>query len=115
MNVMACGVVAGFFHMQTNDKERVCIKSMNLKLSHDIMDICNMEPDGVTVEDCAERLHLAGGELSELFETFEEMIRRGSLVRISEERYGASKRAQEIVLKEIQSNPKLNGMNNNGY
>lgn len=97
MNVMACGVVAGFFHMQTNDRERECIKSMNLKLSHDIMDICNMESDGVTVEDCAERLHLAGGELSELFETFEEMIRRGSLVRISEERYGASKRAQEIV------------------
>ena len=97
MNVMACGVVAGFFHMQTNDRERECIKSMNLKLSLDIMDICNMEPDGITVEDCAERLHLAGGELSELFETFDEMIRRGSLVRISEERYGASKRAQEIV------------------
>lgn len=97
MNVIACGVVAGFFHMQDYWQEGECIKGMNLKLSHDIMDICSAGLDGATVEDCAEQLCPDGRELSELFETFEELIRRGSLVRISEERYTAAKGPQEIV------------------
>lgn len=70
---------------------------MNLNLSHDIIHICSANPDGVTVEDCAEQLCLSGEELSELFETFEELIRRGSLVRISEERYTAAQGPQEVI------------------
>ena len=70
---------------------------MNEGLSHDIINVCQSAPDGVTVEDCAERLRLAGQELPELFDTFAEMIRRGTLMRVTGDRYTTPTRSQEIV------------------
>lgn len=70
---------------------------MNLELSHDIIELMNREPDGVTVEDCAEQLRLTGTQLNMLFRTFDELVRRGTIVRIAGERYTTKKKPREIV------------------
>lgn len=70
---------------------------MNLRLSRAIINLCHIDPAGVTVEDCAERLCLAGSDLDDLFETFEAMIRSGMLMKIGGDRYTAPKHAQEIT------------------
>ncbi len=70
---------------------------MNLRLSHDIIELSHIDPAGVTVEDCAERLCLTGPELNDLFETFEEMIRSGMLMKAAGDRYTASKSSREIT------------------
>ena len=71
---------------------------MNFQLSHDIIDICSsMAPGGATMEDCAERLCISGQRLAVLFETFDELVRSGKLMRVAGERYLASKNPQEIT------------------
>ena len=65
---------------------------MELDLSCAIMTICHtMAPQGATVEDCAEQLHLRGNELSALFKTFSTLIELGKLVETSSDRYIVSK------------------------
>lgn len=70
---------------------------MDLQLSHDIIELCSIESAGITVEDCAERLCLTGSRLAALFETFDELVRSGTLMRVAGERYTALKRPQEIT------------------
>lgn len=68
------------------------------KFYHDIIHICDQSaPDGASVEDCAEQLQLSGQDLARLFETFEQMIRSGMLMRIAGERYLATKTPTEIT------------------
>ena len=70
---------------------------MDLQLSHDIIELCSIESSGITVEDCAERLCLTGSRLASLFETFDELVRSGKLMRVAGERYTALKNPQEII------------------
>lgn len=70
---------------------------MDLQLSHDIIELCSIESSGITVEDCAERLCLTGSRLAALFETFDELVRSGKLMRVAGERYTALKNPQEII------------------
>ncbi|WP_301859083.1 ribonuclease R [uncultured Megasphaera sp.] len=70
---------------------------MDTDLSRDIVRLSRLEPDGVTVEDCAERLGLTGADLAVLFDTFDELVRRGILMRTVDERYTAPNRPQEVT------------------
>ncbi|MCH4178612.1 MAG: ribonuclease R [Megasphaera sp.] len=71
---------------------------MNSHLYHDIIQVCTEKGSaGATVEDCAERLQLRSGELADLFETFNEMIRSGALMRIAGEHYLATKTPAEVT------------------
>lgn len=71
---------------------------MNLQLAHDIIEVCTKAaPNGLTVEDCAEQLGLSGNELNDLFETFDSLIRRGELMRLTGERYISKGPTKEIT------------------
>ena len=71
---------------------------MDLQLAHDIINICSaMAPEGATVEDCAEKLGIAGARLADVFETFDELVRSEKLMRITGDRYIAAKTPQEIT------------------
>jgi ribonuclease R len=61
---------------------------MDMALSHDIIKICRESaPAGASVEDCAEALHVSGPGLLELFDTFDELVRSGLIMRSEEDRY----------------------------
>ena len=71
---------------------------MNLNRIHDIIQVClDKSPLGATVEDCAEILHVTGSELSVLFETFDQMIRSGVLMRVEEGRYLPNKGQTQVT------------------
>lgn len=70
-----------------------------MRLDHAIIEACRKAaPAGLTVEDCAEQLQLAGTALNDLFQTFDSLIRSGDLVRVHDgERYIGNTNTQEIT------------------
>lgn len=71
---------------------------MPKQLCHDIITLCNeAAPEGLTAEDLAEQLHLAGEELTELFMTIDVLEKRGELMRMAEDRYIGKQTAEEIT------------------
>lgn len=70
---------------------------MNQSYAQAILDICSRSPQGATVEDCAEVLCVKNDELKVLFDTFDELVRRESLMRIAGERFLAAKKPAEIT------------------
>lgn len=71
---------------------------MELDLTRAIINICKAaEPEGAGVEDCAEKLHLKGEQLPELFAVFADLVRSGKLMKIHGDQYGAAKHTQEII------------------
>lgn len=71
---------------------------MELEYARDIIKICEgKSPDGATVEDCAEGLHVTGSDLPVLFETFSRMVGSGELMRVEEDRYLPTKRSNQVT------------------
>lgn len=60
---------------------------MDTSYAQAILDICGRSAQGATVEDCAEELCVKNDELAALFTTFDELVRRGCLMRIAGEHF----------------------------
>jgi ribonuclease R len=70
---------------------------MDTSYAQAILDICGRSAQGATVEDCAEELCVKNDELAALFTTFDELVRRGCLMRIAGEHYLAAKKPVEVT------------------